>query len=95
MVNKAEERKKPGYWAEYLPVWDEPIAEGLHGASCSPACKAIATCAAAAWEQGWTAEQWRQDVLSQHPEEEEVQLILTAEECMRTSGLWLWNEHST
>ncbi|MDN5894225.1 MAG: hypothetical protein L0H93_09385 [Nocardioides sp.] len=91
MSTKAEERKKPGYWAEYLPLWDEPITEGLQMASCSPACKSIAVCAAGAWQRGWTAEQWRQDVLSRHPEKEEVRLITAAEDCMRKSGLWLWN----
>lgn len=92
MEEKTQKRSQPGYWAEYLPLWDEPIAEGMNGASCSPACKAIATCAAGAWERGWTAGQWRLDVVSRHPEEEEVALIAAAEECMRHSGLWLWND---
>ena len=87
-----ERRKQPGYWAEYLPLWDEPIAEGLQGAACSPACKAIATCAAGAWDRGWTAEQWRRDVRGRHPEPDEIQLITVAEECMRRAGLWLWND---
>lgn len=78
-------------WAEYLPVWDEPIVEGLQGANCSPACKAIATCAALAWERGWSASQWREDLLGRHHEPEDLLLISTAEECMRKSGLWLWN----
>lgn len=91
MATTSEKRRQPGYWAEYLPLWDEPIVEGLQLASCSPACKAIAVCAAGAWERGWTAGEWRQDVTSKHPEEDELRLIAHAEDCMRKSGLWLWN----
>jgi hypothetical protein len=78
-------------WAEYLPVWNEPIVEGLQGAGCSPACKAIATCAALAWDRGLTAQQWRDDLLQRHHERGDLLLISTAEECMRSSGLWPWN----
>lgn len=53
MSTKTEARKQPGYWAEYLPLWNESISEGLQGASCAPACKAIISCAAAAWQRGW------------------------------------------
>ncbi len=91
MTVQTTKRAQPGYWAEYLPLWDEPIVERFQDASCSPACKAIATCAAGAWQRGWTAQQWREDVCSSHPEEEELRLIAEAEECMRNSGLWLWN----
>lgn len=92
MTDRTKERAQPGYWAEYLPHWDEPLTEGFQRASCSPACKAIATCAVGAWDRGWTAQQWRDDVLSSHPEEEEVRLITDAEKCMRTSGVWPWND---
>lgn len=78
-------------WPEYLPVWDEPIVEGLQGASCSPACKAITTCAALAWNRGLAAQEWRGDLLRRHHEEADVRLISEAEECMRESGLWPWN----
>lgn len=90
MPTISEQRRQPGYWAEYLPLWDEPITEGLQRSSCAPACKAI--CAAGAWERGWTADKWRLDVMSKHPEEDELQLIADAEGCMRRSGLWLWND---
>lgn len=92
MSQETKGRGQPGYWAEYLPVWDEPIVEEFQRASCHVACKAIATCAAQAWNRGWTAEQWRTDLLSRHHEEEDLQLIAQAEDCMRSSGLWLWND---
>jgi hypothetical protein len=85
-------RPHAGWWAEYLAVWDEPVMEGLQGASCSPACKAIATCAALAWNRGWTAQHWRTDLLARHHDAEDLTLIAEAEECMRDSGLWLWND---
>ena len=78
-------------WAKYLPVWEEPIVEGLQGANCSPACKAIATCAALAWQRGESASQWRDNLLEHHHEPGDLLLISTAEECMRKSGLWLWD----
>jgi hypothetical protein len=86
-----EHSSDAGWWAEYLPLWDEPITEGLQGASCHPACKAIAACAAGAWNRDWTAEQWRNDLLSRHHEDDDLRLIAQAEQCMRASGLWLWN----
>lgn len=92
MTSQTHDRGQPAYWAELLPVWDEPITEGLQRASCSSACKAITICAAGAWDRGWTAEQWRKDLLSRHHDEEDLRLITAAEECMRSSGLWLWNQ---
>lgn len=81
-------------WPEYLPVWDEPIVEGLQGASCSAACKAIMTCAVLASGRGLTAAQWRDELLQNHHEDADILLISTAEECMHASGLWPWNrEH--
>jgi hypothetical protein len=92
MTTSAKQRvARTGWWAEYLPLWDEPMSEGLQGAACGPACKAIATCAARAWERGWTAEDWRSDLLSRHHEEDDLLLIAQAEDCMHGSGLWLWN----
>lgn len=85
------EKSPTGWWAEYLEVWDVPIGEGLQGASCHPACKAIATCAALAWDRGWTAQRWRDDLVSRHHQPDDLRLIAQAEECMRASGLWLWS----
>lgn len=85
------ERTSVADWAEYLPVWDEPIAEGLQGASCNAACKAIATCAVLAWDRGLTADEWRDGLLDNHHEDADRRLIATSEECMRSSGLWPWN----
>ena len=81
----------PAEWAQYWPVYDVLVAEGLQSASCSPACKAIATCVACAWQRGWTDIQWRQDLLRRHHSEEDLHLIAQAEECMHASGLWPWN----
>lgn len=78
-------------WPEYLPVWEEPIVEGLQGASCSAACKAIATCAVLASERGLTAAQWRSGLLQNHHDDADIRLISTAEECMHGSGLWPWS----
>lgn len=78
-------------WPEYLPVWDEPIVEGLQGAACNAACKAIATYAVLASARGLTAEEWRDGLLQDHHEDADLRLISTSEECMRTSGLWPWN----
>lgn len=78
-------------WPDYLPVWNEPIAEGLQGASCSAQCKAIAAYAALAWERGESAEQWRDNLLRNHHGEVDLRLISQAQECMRSSGLWPWN----
>lgn len=84
-------RWAPAEWAEYWPVYDVPVAEGLQGASCSPACKAIATCAACAYQRGWSDAQWRADLLLRHHSEQDLRLITQAEECMQASGLWPWN----
>jgi hypothetical protein len=78
-------------WPEYLPVWDEPITEGLQGASCSVACKAIATCAVLAWNRGESADQWRNGLIGNHHTEVDLRVIAEAQDCMRSSGLWPWN----
>lgn len=84
-----------GWWAEYLTVWNEPITEGLQGASCSPACKAIATCAALAWDRGWSARHWYDDLRDRHHDPEDLKLINEAVQCMQGSGLWPWHAELT
>lgn len=81
----------PAQWAQYWPMYDVLVAEGLQGASCSPACKAIATCVACAWQRGWSDIQWRQDLMLRHHSDDDLRLIAQAEECMHASGLWPWN----
>jgi hypothetical protein len=69
---------------------DEPLPERFEEASCGPHAKHLAHVALHAAGLGSTQEEWRAWVTQQVPEASS-KLIAEAEECMRTSGTWPWN----
>ncbi len=79
-------------WAELPQTGGPALAEWLEGASCGPRVKAVAVRAVQAAGADVSAEQWRRDLLAQHPEASA--LVAEAEECMRGAGLWPWHDTS-
>jgi hypothetical protein len=77
-------------WAQLPQTGDPSLAEWLEGASCGPHLKAVAVRAVRAAATGVGADQWRRDLLAQHPDASA--LVAEAEECMRGAGLWPWHE---
>ncbi len=75
-------------WAGLPETGDPALAEWLEEASCSPRVKALAVRAADAAGRGVRADQWRYDLLAEHPDA--AALVAEAEECMRGAGLWPW-----
>jgi hypothetical protein len=75
-------------WASLPPVSDPALIEWLEEASCGPHVKALAVLAADAAGRGASADQWRQDLLAEHPDA--PALLAEAEECMHSAGLWPW-----
>lgn len=63
--------------------------EGLDGASCSGHITELARLAMGASAEGISADQWRAWVREDLGDQGET-VLRTAEECMRTSGLWPW-----
>lgn len=70
-------------------VIDEPLPEWLEEASCGPHVKHLAHLAMNAAETGATSEQWEAWIRA-HVAEASPRLLAEAEECMRTAGLWPW-----
>ena len=79
-------------WASLPETSDPALAEWLEGASCGPHVKALSVRAVHAAGTGVSADQWRHDLLAEHPDASE--LLAEAEECMRGAGLWPWHEHA-
>lgn len=75
-------------------VADEPLPEGLNGASCGPKVKHLAHLAMRAAEAGATVEQWRAWVRA-HVSEASPKMLAEAEECMHNSGVWPWQGMSS
>ena len=78
--------------AAYAEVLDDPRnqAEGLDRATCGPHLKHLSELAAAAATEGFSAAQWRADLLTQAGPSA-VTAVDMAETCMRQSGLWPWH----
>ncbi len=75
-------------WADLSTIEGPLPVERLEESSCGPHVKAIAVQAVHACAKGFSAAQWRHDMLAAHPSASA--LLTEAEECMRTSGLWPW-----
>lgn len=70
---------------------DSPASgvEGLDGASCSGHITVLARLAMGACAEGISADEWRAWVREDLGDRGET-VLLTAEQCMRASGLWPW-----
>ncbi len=77
-------------WAQLPPTGDPALAEWLEGASCGPRVKAVVVHAVRAAATGVGADQWRRDLLAEHPAASA--LLAEAQECMHGAGLWPWHE---
>jgi hypothetical protein len=78
--------------AAYAEVLDDPRnqAEGLDRATCGPHLKHLSELAAAAAPEGFSAAQWRADLLTGAGASAGTAVDM-AETCMRQSGLWPWH----
>jgi hypothetical protein len=72
---------------------DEPLPERLAEASCGPNVKHLAHLALHAATAGATPEQWRAWARA-HVPEASTKLLVEAEECMRSGGLWPWHDQA-
>ncbi len=75
-------------WADLSASHDPALVAWLEDASCDPHVKALVVRAVHASERGVSAARWRSELLAEHPGASV--LLSTAEQCMRSSGLWPW-----
>lgn len=73
---------------------DDPLPERFEEASCGPHAKHLAHLAMHAADAGGTRDEWLSWV-RRHVPEASPTLIVEAEECMRSSGTWPWNNPTT
>jgi len=77
-------------WAGLPETGGPALAAWREGASCGPHVKALSVRAVHAAGTAVSADQWRHDLQTEHPDASV--LLAEAEECTHGAGLWPWHE---